>query len=160
MRSRNKWLLLGVVSALVLVLALASALHGYRNFRAGLRGKTCVHNLQALANQLYLYAQDHEGHFPDKISALYPEYVTDLQMFICPEIREKYKRERGVRHPFSPDPTPEEIDSLSSYAVVPGLSTSDDMDSALAYEKKDNHSNVRRIRVNVAGIGAWDSPEN
>ena len=158
MGSRKKWLLLGVVSALVLVLA--SALHGYRNFRAGLRGKTCVHNLQALANQLYLYAHDHEGHFPDKISALYPEYVTDLQMFICPEIREKYKRERGVPHPFSPDPTPEEIDSLSSYAVVPGLSTRDEMDSALAYEKKDNHSNVRRIRVNVAGIGAWDSPEN
>jgi len=163
MRSRNKWYLLIVGSAFAFALALAAGLHGhrsYREFKANYRGKTCVNQVRALADSLRVYATEHEDRFPDRISALYPEFVPDLQAFICPEVSERYKRERGVPHPFSPDPTSEEIDSLSSYAVVPGLSTSDDSDTVIVYEKTDNHSNVKRIRADLAGRMVWDSPED
>jgi hypothetical protein len=160
MRSLNKWIAVTAGLTLVLALALVAALDWYRNFKGNVRGKECVNNLQALTGPLWSYAKQHEGHYPNRISALYPEYVDDLQVLICPEIREKYKRERGVSRSFSPAATPEQIDSLSSYAVVPNRSASDDRETVIAYEKNDNHPRVKRIRAVLAGYATWDSAEN
>lgn len=54
-----------------------------------------VHNLKILAIGFKMYADYHGGRFPDKFSALYPEYVTELKMLICPELQRVYKKERG-----------------------------------------------------------------
>ena len=162
MRSRKKWVFLVVGSALVLALGigLRGCLHCLHDARASARRTTCVHNLKVLSISMKLYADEHEGQFPDKFSALYPEYITDLRMLICPELSAKYKRERGIPHPFSPEPTPEEIDSLSSYVLVPGLTTSDDKDTVIAYERGDNHSGMGRSLLYLDTRGAWEPPEN
>ena len=164
MHSRRKWLLLGVGFALLL--ALAIGLYGsLRDARASARRTTCVHNLKLLALPLRMYAEEHEGRFPDKLSELYsalsPEnhdYLTGV--LICPELGAKYKWKYGVwtpgnPHPLSHEPTPEEIDSLSSYALAPGLSLSDDKDTVIAYEKEDNHSGTGRSVLYVDGRAFW-----
>ena len=121
----------------------------------------CVHNLKILSIALNGYADEHEGQFPDSLSALYPEWGMDLGVFICPELRKKYKRERGIPHPFtSDDPTSAEIDALCSYAYVPGLSPDGNKDTVIAYEKEDNHFGKGRSLLYLDGRGAWEPPEH
>lgn len=164
MHSRKKWLLLAV--GFTLLLPLAIGLYGsLRYARANARRSTCVHNLKLLALSLKMYAEEHEGQFPNKLSELYfalsPEehdYLTGI--LICPELGAKYGWQYGVwrpgdPHPLSPEPTPEEIDSLSSYTLVPGLSLSDDRDTVIAYEKEDTHSGTGRSILHLDGRAFW-----
>ena len=118
--------------------AVAGATYQYiREVRRGMHRTMCVHNLHVMARSLQVYAREHDRRFPDRFSLLYGEYITDLEMLVCPVVSDRCQRERGVRHPFSEDPTPEEIDSLCSYAIVPGLTLDDDPDTILAYEKEE-----------------------
>jgi hypothetical protein len=143
------------------VLALGIVLtRSLRYARADASRIMCVHNLKVLALNLKMYADEHEGQFPDKFSALYPRYFAEVYVFVCPELSARYKRERGIPHPFSPEPTPDEIDSLSSYVLVPGLTTSDDKDTVVVYEKKDSHSGMGRSLLYLDGRGAWEPPKN
>lgn len=159
MRPGRKWLLRGVGFGFALALAFFLFCR-LQNARQSARRTMCVHNLKILAIGLESYAEEHDGRFPDRLSALYPTYITTLDVFVCPELRVKYKRDCGVPHPFSSEPTPEQIDSLCSYALVPGLSTSDDKDTVIAYEKVDNHSGMGRSLLYLDGHGAWEPPEN
>ena len=161
MRSRRKWFFLGVGSALVLALGflLFSALQGAR---ASARRTVCVHHLKFVAMALKMYAEEHEGRYPDSLSALYPNYLRELEVLICPVVQGKHRGQGGTpQPPFTSDkPTSAEIDALCSYAYVPGLSPSGDKDTVIAYEKQDNHSGMGRSLLYLDGRGAWEPPEN
>lgn len=116
MKRQKKWLCLGLVFGLLLGLGffLFSEL---QDAREGARMTRCVHNLKYVSIALKSYAKEHEGRYPDSLSALYPEYIVELDMLVCPELKAKYESERGTPHPFtSDDPAPVEIDALCSYA--------------------------------------------
>ena len=108
-----------------------------------------------------MYAEEHEGRFPDRLSALYPESVQDLRMLVCPEQRNRGVEKDGVPYPFSSnDPTPDEINEACSYAYVRELSPGGDPDTVIAYEKKDNHFGKGRSLLYLDGRGAWEPPGN
>jgi len=159
MTRRKKWGCLGLLFALVLGLGLLlfSAL---QDARESARRAICVHHLKFVAMGLKRYAEEHEGRYPDRLSALYPEYISELEVLICPKVQGKHHGEGGVPPPFtSDDPTPAEIDALCSYAYVPGLSPSGDKDTIIAYEKQDNHSGMGRSLLYLDGRAVWKPPE-
>ena len=53
------------------------------------RGAWCQNNLKIIHMALAMYAQDHEGRFPDALSRLFPEYEFDLRVFVCPGTKEE-----------------------------------------------------------------------
>lgn len=159
MKSRTKWLCAGLAFAVVLALAVFCA-YELRGMRRDVRRTLCVHNLKIVAIALNIYAEEHEGTFPDTLSALHPTYIPNLEVLICPELQVTYARERGVTHPFTSTPTAEEIDTLCSYEYVPGLSAIGDKDTVIAYEKEDNHFGKGHSLLYLDGRGAWEPPEN
>jgi hypothetical protein len=117
----------------------------------------CVHHLKLIAMQLRMYADKHDGAFPDTWSRL----VTDLQIspdafdiFVCPNLSREYKKTHGVPS------GPEDIDELSSYVLVSGLHITDDKDTIIAYEKGDNHGGIGHSVLYLDGRGGWDPPSN
>lgn len=156
MRYRTKWLLFGAGFGFVVVLAFLLG-GAFGDARATARRSVCVHNLKLLAAPLKAYAEEHDGRFPDKVSDLYFALPPDNRdylagILICPE--------RGAFQRLYPEPTPEDIDSLSSYAVVPGLALGDDKDEVIAYEKEDNHSGAGRSVLYVDGRAFFVSLED
>lgn len=155
----RRWAFLSAGAVLVLVLFLL-VLFALEDTRQEVRRTLCVHNMKMLAMALDQYAEEHEGRLPDSISELYPKYIYEMEVFICPEVQRQCRRERGLTHPFSQEPSPDEIDRLSSYILVPDLSAGDDADTVLAFEKEDNHSGMGRSVLYLDGCGAWEPPEN
>jgi hypothetical protein len=155
-RSRKKWVFLVVGSALVLALGffLFSEL---QDARESARRTVCVHHLKFVAMALKMYAEEHEGRYPDSLSALYPEYLHELEALICPKVQGKHHGRGGTPQPpfTSDDPTPAEIDARCSYAYVPGLSPGSDKDTVIAYEKEDNHLGTGRSILYVDGRAFW-----
>ena len=120
---------------------------------------SCVHNLKLISLPLIMYAEEHENRFPDKLSDLYPEYLTDPRCLICPILRGHYKKTMGKEYPFSDPPTAEEIDTFCSYTYVPGHALDDDKDIMVAYEKVDNHRGKGRALVYLDGRAFRKLPE-
>lgn len=161
MLNKRKALVAVVVVSMALGATFA-AWHWVGVQRHAVRQTLCVHNLKFLAMSLEAYAGDHDGRYPDRLSALWPEYIVNLADLICPEIQVVCLRERGVAHPFPENPAPDVIEALSSYAYVPGHTTADAgaSDILVAYEKVDNHFGKGRSLLYLDGHGAWEPPEN
>lgn len=121
---------------------------------------SCVHNAKLFGVPLRVYAEDHENRFPEKLSELYPEYMTELLHLICPNLREHYKEMTGAEYPFSEPPTAEEIDTLCSYTYVPGYGLDDDKDIVVVYEKEDNHYGKGRALLYLDGRALRKLPED
>ncbi len=158
-RSQNGKVLIAGGLAL-LCLAAVAVWHVLDTARHSTRQTLCVHNLKMLATGLKLYADEHDGRFPDRLSALSPKYIPGLECLICPEAQSVCMRDHGVPHPFPPSPDPDTIEKLSSYAYVPGLKTSDPADTVIAYERVDNHFGRGRSLLYLDGHGAWEPPKN
>ena len=148
------------LAAVLTIVAVLALLRLMENARHDARIIRCVHNLKLISISLKMYANENDGRFPDKLSALYPKYLHNLEFLICPELRAKYKAERGTTHPFSANPSPGDIDALSSYAYVPGHKNTDAADVVIVYEKVDNHFGKGRSLLYLDGHGAWEPPEN
>jgi prepilin-type processing-associated H-X9-DG protein len=89
----------------------------------------CRNNLKDIAVSLRTYAQDNGGAFPEKLSALYPRYVSDLGVFVCPSSGNE------------PGP-PARIDEWCEYTYSPGLhptGTPADADVLLCYDSQYRH---------------------
>jgi hypothetical protein len=155
----RKALLIGVAVAVLFLMALG-VWRFRENSRRSVRQTLCVHNLKFLSMSLHTYADKHDGRFPDRLSELWPEYIANLEDLTCPELQVMYLRERGVRHPFPPDPDPDTLERLSSYAYVPGHTRADPPDTVIAFEKADNHFGKGRSLLYLDGRGAWEPPEN
>ncbi len=152
---------MAVVACIVLTGLATGGIWFYRNeVRASTRQSLCVHNLKYVAMGLEGYAKEHDGRFPERLAALWPGYIANLQDLICPEIQAVCMRKYGVPHPYPNNPDPDTIERLSSYAYIPGYTISDPADTVIAYEKVDNHRGRGRSLLYLDGHGAWEPPEN
>jgi hypothetical protein len=141
----------------------AAVFGGYRlndAARHSSRQTRCVHNLKLIASGLKAYADGHDGRLPERLSELWPKYLPGLEALVCPEVQVACMRERGVPHPFTPNPSPDDIQALSSYTYVPGHTLKDAGDTVIVYEKRDNHFGKGRSLLYLDGHGAWEPPEN
>jgi prepilin-type processing-associated H-X9-DG protein len=87
----------------------------------------CMNNLKQLAVAQLMYAQDHDGNFAEKLSDLYPDYVSSFEVFRCaseggPPILDK-----------------EDIDLSSSYILRKGLTRDSAATEVLIYELPGSH---------------------
>jgi hypothetical protein len=119
----------------------------------------CVHNLKMLASALKIYAQDHGGKYPDRISELVPQYITNVSFLVCPEQGHTYQKTHEAPYPLTLQTPPEQIDALSSYRLLPGRSVRDAVDMVAAYEVGDNHFGKGRSVLYMDGHGAWEPPD-
>lgn len=158
-RSRKR-----LIAAVVAVAAAGAAAIGVQRCvdttRHSTRQTLCVHNLKFIAMGLKMYADEHGGRFPERLSELWPKYLTEPEVFVCPEVQAACMRGRGVPHPFPPNPPQDVIKALSSYAYVPGHTARDAADTVIVYEKRDNHFGKGRSLLYLDGHGAWEPPEN
>ena len=115
----------------------------------------CQKNLKQIQIALRMYQKEHDGAFPDKLSELYPEYATDLRVFVCWEHSRRHRKEHGVPLELAGS---EEIDARGSYRLVPGRRATDEGDTLLAYEKTNHHGDTGRSLLYVDGNGSWNRP--
>ena len=52
------------------------------------RRVACHSNLRNIYWGLYMYARDHDGHYPDRLEALSPDYLTDGKVMRCPACKD------------------------------------------------------------------------
>lgn len=83
----------------------------------------CANNLKQLAMGCELYARRNNGHYPNRLSELYPDYINNLRVFSCP----------GTRNGTV---SPDQIDEESSYGIEPGRKTSSSRELVLLFEKR------------------------
>ncbi len=151
--------MVGAGVALVCLVALC-VWHALDTARHSTRQTLCVHNLKMISTGLNVYAKEHNGRFPDRLSELWPKHLPGLECLVCPGTQSVCMREHGVPHPFPPSPDADQIDLLSSYAYVPGHTISDPPDTVIVYEKTDNHFGRGRSLLYLDGHGAWEPPKN
>ena len=129
--------------------------------RFAARQTMCVHNLKLLGLPLKMYADEHDGAFPDKWSTLIsdPDFFSSdmFEVFVCPMHSKRYEKEHGVPLTVT---GPEDVDERSSYVLVPGLHMTDDKDTILAYEKGDNHGGIGHSVLYLDTRGGWDPASN
>jgi len=124
-----------VGAALVIVILVIAAGFVLPIFSRSRERSDCAHvcrwNIRELLRAEKAYAADHQGKFSEKLSELYPAYVDSLKVFRCPSAT-------------GPEITrKEDIDSLTSYVLRKGLTTTSPGDEVLIYE----------IRRHTAGEG-------
>ena len=75
-----------IKSALLLVVCLIvwGGMHTYHNYRATEQAIQSASNLRDIGDALNLYAHDHNGHYPDRLSDLLAESDLGPEMFIVP----------------------------------------------------------------------------
>lgn len=156
-RRSIKWIL---AMSIVMAVCLAAAFILVRlgQAREDVRLILCVHNLKLMGLSLEQYAKEHGGAYPQRISELAP-YLPGLEVLVCPEARRQFEKKHSIPYPLSERSSPEEIDALSSYAMVPGLSVQSPPDTVAVYEKNDHLPGRGYGLLYRDGHAAWEPPE-
>ncbi len=135
---------LGIVLAFVVfpmtLPALSHARERYRRI-------SCASNLHSLILTIDTYSMDYDSFYPDKLSRLYPNYVSTLEIFKCP----------STNHQVS---SPERIEEDGSYIYVHGLTEKHPPDTLVLYDKPGNHNRYGTPGRNEAYVhrkGEWRS---
>jgi len=112
----------GIVVALLVVM-LWYPLKAARNVS---KLRACMENLKLLDVALSVYLKDH-GRYPAKLADLYPKYVSNLNLFVCPGNPRKID-------------SPEEIDSEGGYVLLlRGVTPSEADFRPLLCDRRSNH---------------------
>jgi hypothetical protein len=91
----------------------------------------CQSNMRQISLACEMYAEDNENAFPTNLQQLYPEYVDNAGVFVCPSDSATYKDfEKGIVTAKS-----------SSYVLISGLPADITRKLILAYEKSEYHAN-------------------
>lgn len=100
---------------------------------------SCINNLKQLGIGCKMYARDHEGHFPDTIEVLFPQYIKDESAFRCPG-RNSTSGTTGS----------------SDYEVIPGMTEKSPAKEILIQEKSTgNHAVAGRNVLHIDGSAAF-----
>ncbi|MGB2754330.1 MAG: DUF4190 domain-containing protein [Phycisphaerae bacterium] len=67
----------------------------------------CKANLRVIGAACDAYAAEHNGRYPERLSELYPRYLPDLNVFVCPATRDPATGDKIA--------SPDEIDAKTSY---------------------------------------------
>lgn len=105
-RWARRGIVLGSIGVAVALIWLAAHLYTSRA-RSGYHS-TCQNNLKQIGVIMKMYAGENQGALPDTLSRTYPEYASDLTVFVCPQSGHK-------------PGDPARIDKWSDYTYVPGL---------------------------------------
>jgi prepilin-type processing-associated H-X9-DG protein len=103
----------------------------------------CMNNLKQLAMAEKMYAADHDEKFSEKLSDLYPEYVNNFAVFLCPS-----HRGRSIA-------SKEDIDEQTSYILRTGLTEASPADEVMIYEESWNHRGQGGNAAFVDGHVRW-----
>ena len=133
---------LGILSIFFTLVVAFNLLTSLVKTREQARRAVCMSNLKQIGLALHMYAMDYDEHFPENLSALYPKYVSDLKVFICPS---------------RPGVTKEDVkkDFNICYKYVKGMSELYSDNCLIAYDKKENHKGKGRNVCFVDGHLEW-----
>jgi prepilin-type processing-associated H-X9-DG protein len=90
--------------------------------REAARQAVCRSNLKQIGLALAMYANDYQGQFPPKLQDLFPDYVTDKDLFECPQ-----------------------APGVEGYVYVTGLSFESGPTGIAAFDRKGNHEDGRNV---------------
>ncbi|MBD3349714.1 MAG: DUF1559 domain-containing protein [Candidatus Eisenbacteria bacterium] len=134
------WIRVGVIVLLALAawVVLSAPFPGSGRERA--RRTKCASNLKQIGYACHLYSGDHEEAFPPSLGAVFPEYIPDGRVFICP-LSGGYTKVIAVAD------LPEGAEDASAvfgpehtdYEYVAGLRATDPPTLVLAYDRDGNH---------------------
>ena len=116
LRLRALWAVAGVLLGTAAILPIRPI----HKARPHVDRHSCKSHLRAIWRACDTYAMDYNGLFPDRLSSLYPDYVSSLDIFIC-------------RYSWDRISSPQRIDEEGSYAYVKGLTTSDSPNTVVGF---------------------------
>lgn len=98
-----------------------------RSTREQARRHMCADNLRRIVIALHNYALDNNMKFPEDLSVLYPKYIDDVKVFICPsDVDASDIAQDGS-----------DIDVTTSYLYSRGWTEKDLLDTILVCDKND-----------------------
>jgi prepilin-type processing-associated H-X9-DG protein len=103
----------------------------------------CMNNLKQLVTAEKVYAPDHDNKYSERLSDLYPDYVSSFNVFLCPS-----HRGRSIT-------TKEDIDEQTSYILRKGLTDASPADEVMIYEESWNHRGDGGNAAFVDGHVRW-----
>lgn len=108
---------------------------------------SCASNLKQIGYACRLCADDHKGAYPSQVAMLFPGYVRDGRVYVCPTVWRAGRIEACK--------TPENrliLRGQICYCYVSGLRADDNPEFILAFDEEWNHKNepgYRRDGLNV-----------
>jgi prepilin-type processing-associated H-X9-DG protein len=117
----------GISFVMIAVMAMMAGmlLPALARAREEARKAVCKSNLKNIGLCVMMYAQDNDNKLPEKLSQLYPEYVKDLSLFVCPSSGKTIA-------------SADQIDTETPYVLVPGVALGGGT-AVLVYEKRGMH---------------------
>ena len=124
--------IVALIAAIVLFFALLVPLIKEKGSTA-----ECKANLRVIGAECNAYAAVHNGRYPERLSEIYPDYVPNLNVFVCPSTGAKIA-------------SPDEIDAKTSYeyygAALNESTAAEPLHKAiLACDKDGNHRSGKNI---------------
>jgi hypothetical protein len=139
---------LGGVGVFGVAIGAGLLLPALQRAREQARRAKSLSNLKQIGLGMKQYALDNNEVFPEKLSVLYPDYMSALSVF---------------KHPSSRNPQiskAEDIDKFADYEIFPGLTEADPSDFIIAYEKEGlSHGEGRHV-VYLDGSARWMNEES
>ncbi|MHC5054757.1 MAG: hypothetical protein ACYTKD_08570 [Planctomycetota bacterium] len=102
----------------------------------------CTTNLKQILFACQLYGKDNADVFPPSVGVLFPGYIPDSDIYVCPTAAERGHVPNTNHEAFVPDAV--------CYCYVAGMRATDAEDLVLAFDEEWNH---RREGIVVARIG-------
>ena len=113
------------------------------------RRTKCTSNLKQIGYACALYAKDNADAFPRELATLFPDYVSDWRLLVCPTVVGDGHVPNPRSYAFVPDAV--------CYAYVSGLRATDDADFVFAFDEEWNHGRKGVVVANVGGQVRWRS---